>query len=83
MKAWGEYHALSALLSEPLEDTTTAGKEERARQVAHAAIALAHSFEGVCNGRHKSWYLHLFVYVVPRQIAKYGELWPFSTAALD
>ena len=40
-------------------------------------------FEGVCNGRHKSWYLHLFVYVVPRQIAKYGELWPFSTSALE
>ena len=83
MAAWGEYHVLSGLLSEPLEDTSAAGKQERARQVAHAAIAFAHRFEGVCNGRHKSWYLHLFVYVVPRQIAKYGELWPFSTSALE
>ena len=51
--------------------------------MALAAIAFAHAFEAICNGRHKSWYLHLFVYLVPRQIARYGSLWPFSTAALE
>ena len=83
MKAWEGYHELSHLLSVPLEDRSLAGRQERARQVAHAAIAFAHCFEGVCTSRHRSWYLHLFVYVVPRQIERYGDLWPFSTAAIE
>ena len=83
MKAWGYYHELSELLARPLQEDTKDAREERACEVAHAAIRFAHRFEGVCNGRHRSWYLHNFVYVVPRQIERYGALWPFSTAALE
>ena len=83
MKAWESYHELSWLLAQPLEDKSLARRQERACEVAHAAITFAHRFEIVCNGRHHSWYLHNFVYVVPRQIEKYGALWPFSTAALE
>ena len=83
MKAWGEYHELSELLAMPLEQNTKEAREERACEVAHTAIRFAHRFEGVCNSRHRSWYLHNFVYVVPRQIERYGALWPFSTAALE
>ena len=79
----GALSELSHLLAAPIEEAGRAGREERARQVAHAAIAFARRFEGVCSGRHHSWYVHLFVYVVPRQIERYGELWPFSTAALE
>ena len=83
MRAWELYHQLSELLSLPLEDTTQASYNKRAAEVCQAAVRFAKSFEGVCGGRHRSWYLHLFVYVVPRQIEKYGALWPFSTAALE
>ena len=83
MMAWEDYHQLSEVLARPLPDKSLAARQERAREVAFAAIRFAHRFEGVCNSRHRSWYLHLFVYVVPRQIEKYGELWPFSTAALE
>ena len=83
LKAWGLYHELSELLSAALDEDSLAGRKQRACDVAHAAIKFAHSFEGVCNGRHHSWYLHLFVFVVPRQIERYGALWPFSTAALE
>ena len=83
MSAWELYHDLSNLLATPLDDTSLAGRQEKARQVALASIAFAHRFESVCSGRHRSWYLHLFVYIVPRQIERYGDLWPFSTAALE
>ena len=84
MKAWELYHDLSQLLAAPLDDRTSQeARDARACEVAHAAIRFANRFEGVCSGRHHSWYLHLFVYVVPRQIEKYGALWPFSTAALE
>ena len=83
MRAWALYHELSQILAAPLEANTKEAREERACEAAHAAIRFAKSFEGVCNSRHRSWYLHLFVYVVPRQIEKYGALWPFSTAALE
>ena len=81
--AWQMYHELSELLAEPFDENTLAARQERACAVAHAAIKFAHRFEGVCNARHHSWYLHLFVFVVPRQIEKYGDLWAFSTAALE
>ena len=45
--------------------------------------ALAHAIECVSNGRHKSYYLHLFVFVVPLFIARYGNLWRFCTSALE
>ena len=83
MKGWGEYHALSVMLAEPLQDRSLAGRQEKARCVCMAAIDFAHRFEALCNGRHKSWYLHLFVYLVPRQIEKYGDLWPFCTSSVE
>ena len=61
MRAWELYHDLSELLSLPLEDTTQASYNKRAAEVCQAAVRFAKSFEGVCGGRHRSWYLHLFV----------------------
>ena len=34
-------------------------------------------------GKHKSWYVYLVVWVVPRQIAKWGDGWAFSTAPIE
>lgn len=83
LMGWQAYHELSELLARPLEDRTLACRQEHACAVAHAAVVFANRFEAVCNGRHKSWYLHLFVYVVPRQVERYGNLWDYSTAALE
>ena len=46
-------------------------------------MRLAHAAECISNGRHKSYYLHLFVFVVPLMVAKYGNLWRFCTSSLE
>ena len=37
----------------------------------------------VSSTRHKSWYVHLTVWVVPRQLFQYGDTWRYSTAAIE
>ena len=32
---------------------------------------------------HKSWYMHIMVYILVRFIFKLGDLWPFATGALE
>ena len=33
--------------------------------------------------KHRSWYTYLTVWVVPRQIAKHGDLWAFATSPVE
>ena len=37
----------------------------------------------VSYGKHKSWYVYLTVWVVPRQMAAKGDLWAYSTAPIE
>ena len=37
----------------------------------------------VSGYKHKSWYVHLVLWVVPRQLFRYGDTWRFSTAAIE
>ena len=32
---------------------------------------------------HKSWYMHIMLYILPRFIYKLGDLWPYATGALE
>ena len=32
---------------------------------------------------HKSWTPHIAMYIVPRHVARYGDLWRFSSGALE
>ena len=34
-------------------------------------------------GKHKSWYTFLTVWVVPRQMALYGDTWSYGTAPVE
>ena len=62
---------------------TAAEREDRAKRYFIAIVAFAHRVESVTNGRHKSYYLHLFVWLVPRQTARFGNLWRFCTSAAE
>ena len=48
-----------------------------------AAVALALALNSLSDFKHKSWYVHLLVWIVPRQIVKHGDLWRFSTVATE
>ena len=37
----------------------------------------------VSNNSHQSWYVHYLIYIVPRQMYKYGNTWRFSTAPIE
>ena len=48
-----------------------------------AAINVSLNLNKVSDYKHKSWYIHMIVFVVPRQISMYGNTWRFSTAAIE
>ena len=33
--------------------------------------------------RHKSWYVHRVLWVVPRQLFRYGDTWRYSATAIE
>ena len=49
----------------------------------HTAIKLARNLNKVSDYKHKSWYIHLLVWVVARQLFKHGNTWRLSTAAIE
>ena len=48
-----------------------------------AAVAFAVTLNTVSDYKHKSWYVHYMVWIVPRMIYLHGDLWRFSTAAVE
>ena len=60
-------------------------RAKRALRFLRAAIAFAEALNLVSNYKHKSWYVHLLVFVdvVPQQIAAHGNTWRFSTAPIE
>jgi len=58
-------------------------RAKRALCFLRAAISFAEALNLVSNYKHKSWYVHLLVFVVPQQIAAHGNTWRFSTAPIE
>ena len=48
-----------------------------------AKLSIAAKPKALSLGKHKSWYIYLVVWVVPRQMATYGDTWAFSTAPIE
>eukprot|EP00965_Chrysotila_dentata_P036566 1217039-Pleurochrysis_carterae.AAC.1 len=49
----------------------------------HAACRLARQLNKISNFKHKSWYVHMVVFIVPQQIMEHGDMWRSSTAAIE
>ena len=56
-------------------------KRDRKRRFFFAAVEMWHAMEAVSNSRHKSWYIHNWALLLPRQIGDKGDVWQASTAA--
>eukprot|EP00965_Chrysotila_dentata_P117565 3884497-Pleurochrysis_carterae.AAC.1 len=48
-----------------------------------AATELARQLNKVSNYKHKSWYVHMIVFIVPRQMFKHGDTWRLSTMPIE
>ena len=58
-------------------------RASRALRYLRAAIQFAEALNLVSNYKHKSWYVHLAVFVVPQQLADEGNTQRFSTAPIE
>eukprot|EP00965_Chrysotila_dentata_P237792 6202130-Pleurochrysis_carterae.AAC.4 len=48
-----------------------------------SGVKVAQELDEVWVYRHRFWYVHLLVFVVPQLLFKYGNTWCFSTAAIE
>jgi hypothetical protein len=58
-------------------------RASRALRFLRAAIQFSEALNLVSNYKHKSWYVHLCVFVVPQQLADEGNSQRFSTAPIE
>jgi hypothetical protein len=83
LTAWEAYGALFMEWREPWESDTDAYRAKRAFQFARCARDFQQALVSLSNYKHKSWYVHLVVWVVWQQIWMFGNLWPMSTISIE
>jgi hypothetical protein len=72
-----------ALCDQWVEDERVAAvREARALRVFVAAVKIFKYVED-SSTQHKSWYMHIMAYILPRHVARYGDLWRYSSGALE
>jgi hypothetical protein len=83
LRGFHALHDLMRAVNEPwVDETNKAEREERAYRAAIAGIKLAVQWEAA-GPTHRSWYMHIMLYILPRQIAALGDLWRFSSGPLE
>lgn len=83
LDAWKALGMLYAEWREPWVSSTTAYKQTRALQLLRCAVDVSVTLKALSINKHRSWYTYLTVWVVPRQIAKHGDLWAFGTSPVE
>lgn len=83
LDAWGAFGLLYVEWRTPWELKTDEYKQKRALMFAKCAAANSKAMKALSIGKHKSWYVHLTLWVIPLQIAEVGDLWPFSTGPVE
>ena len=83
LDAWQAFGLLYAEWREVWSKRTTTYAESRALALLHCAVAVSVTLKALSIDKHKSWYTHLTVWVVPRQIAKHFDLWAFGTSPVE
>ena len=84
LRAFDAYYELYYVLNLPWggQEHVAAVREARALAVFKAAATVGKYMEaGGTN--HKSWTLHIAQYILFRHVARYGDLWRFSSGALE
>ena len=83
LDAWGSFGLLYVEWRTAWESRTKEYKCQRALKFAKYAAAVAKTMKALSVGKHKSWYVHLVLWVVPLQMAEVGDMWAFSTGPVE
>ena len=83
LDAWKSIGLLYTEWRTPWEASTIEYKEMRALALLRCAVEMSRAIKACSINKHKSWYTFLAVWVVPRQIAKRGDLWAYGTAPVE
>ena len=84
LRAFDAYYVLYSALNEPWhgQEHVQDVREARALRVFKAAATVGKYMEAG-GTTHKSWTLHIAQYILFRHVARYGDLWRFSSGALE
>ena len=83
LNAWGAFAQVYAEWRSPWTESSTEYAQQRALTFLRHACALSTTMKALSIGKHKSWYVFLTVWAVPRQMALHGDLWAFSTSPVE
>ena len=83
LECWKSLGLLYAEWRQPWTTHTQEYADSRALALLRCAIDMSAALKAVSINKHKSWYTYLTVWVVPRQMAKHGDLWAFGTSPVE
>ena len=81
--AWQKFGLLYVEWRSQWTSHTTEYRQGRALKFAKLAAPLSTSMKALSLGKHKSWYVFLVVWVVPRQMALRGDTWAYGTSPIE
>ena len=83
LNAWSAFAEVYAAWRAEWPVHTQEYAHQRALEFAKVACKLSVAMKAVSLGKHKSWYVFLTVWVVPRQMAMHGDLWAYGTSPVE
>ena len=83
LQLWNAYADVYNACCDEWTQDTNAYREERAFKLLKAGLELHELLNNVSNRRHKSTYFHAMWAVASRQMKEWGDLWRFSTRAVE
>ena len=83
LNAWSAFANVYAAWRDPWKEQTRQYSSQRALEFARVACTLSIAMKAMSLGKHKSWYVFLTVWVVPRQMAIHGDLWAYGTSPVE
>ena len=83
LDAWAAYALLYVEWRTTWTSRTREYKADRALTFSKHAAKLTTTMKDLSIGKHKSWYVHLVMWVLPVQMADVGDMWAFSTGPLE
>jgi hypothetical protein len=83
LNAWSAFAEVYAAWRAEWTEQSQTYADQRALAFAKAACTLSVTMKALSLGKHKSWYVFLTVWVVPRQMAIHRDLWAYGTSPVE
>ena len=83
VEGWSAFGLLYAEWRKPWTSRSQDYKNMRALAFLKVAIQFGKAIEAASLSKHTSWYVWLVVWVVPRQMQIYGDVWAFGTSPVE